>query len=55
MDLRGFGKEKKRTWYNRKKLTKEDYTAIAVSAGIFIATICITVFVNKSRFYNPFI
>lgn len=55
MDLRGFGKEKKRTWYNRKKLTKEDYLAIAVSAGIFIGTILITVFVNKGRFYNPFI
>lgn len=55
MDLRGFGKEKKRTWYNRKRLTKEDYIAIAVSVGIFIATIFITVFVNKGRFYNPFI
>lgn len=54
MDLRGFGKGKKRTWYNRKNFTKEDYVAIAVSAGIFIATICITIFVNKSRFYNPF-
>lgn len=55
MDLRGFGKDKKRTWYNRKKFTKEDYIAIAVSAGIFIGTILITIFVNKGRFYNPFI
>ena len=55
MDLRGFGKSKSRTWYNKKKLTAEDYTAITISLLIFIATILVSVFVNKSRFYNPFI
>lgn len=55
MDLRGFGKKKKRTWFNKKNLTKDDYLAIAVSAAIFIGTILITIFVNKGRFYNPFI
>jgi energy-coupling factor transport system permease protein len=55
MDLRGFGKSKKRTWYNKKKLNKQDYMAIAVSAAIFITTVLISVFINKSRFYNPFI
>ncbi|MBU3144839.1 energy-coupling factor transporter transmembrane protein EcfT [Clostridium sp. CF012] len=55
MDLRGFGKSKSRTWYNKKKLTVEDYTAITISALIFIGTILISVFINKSRFYNPFI
>lgn len=55
MDLRGFGKYKKRTWYNQRRLTKEDFLAIAVSVSIFLITIAVSVFVNKSRFYNPFI
>ena len=55
MDLRGFGKDKKRTWYNKNNLTREDYTAIIVSAGIFIGTVLVSVFINRSRFYNPFI
>jgi energy-coupling factor transport system permease protein len=55
MDLRGFGKYKKRTWYNQRRLTKEDILAIAVSVSIFLITIAVSVFVNKSRFYNPFI
>ena len=55
MDLRGFSKSKTRTWYTSKKLTGADYTALAVSAIIFIITICVSVFINHSRFYNPFI
>ena len=55
MDLRGFAKSKTRTWYTSKKLTNADYTALAVSALIFIITVCVSVFVNHSRFYNPFI
>jgi energy-coupling factor transport system permease protein len=55
MDLRGFAKSKTRTWYTSKKLAGQDYTALAISALIFITTICISVFINHSRFYNPFI
>lgn len=55
MDLRGFAKEKTRTWYTSKKLTRQDYFALTISLLIFIATICISIFINKSRFYNPFI
>ena len=55
MDLRGFGKDKKRSWYNKKKLTREDYMALTISAMIFIGTVLVSVFINKSRFYNPFI
>ncbi len=55
MDLRGFGKQKKRTWYNQRRLTKEDVLAIVVSVAIFLFTIAVSVFVNHSRFYNPFI
>lgn len=55
MDLRGFAKGKKRTWYNTKKLTKEDYLAMAVSALVFILTASVSAFINHSRYYNPFI
>jgi energy-coupling factor transport system permease protein len=55
MDLRGFGKSKKRTWYTSKKLDKQDFLAIALSAFIFAGSLCVSAFINHSRFYNPFI
>jgi len=55
MDLRGFGKLKKRTWYSKKKLTTSDYIAILASVLIFAVSVLISVFINGSRFYNPFI
>ena len=55
MDLRGFSKSKTRTWYAFRKLTRQDYIALAISALIFIVTVCVSVFINHSRFYNPFI
>jgi energy-coupling factor transport system permease protein len=55
MDLRGFGKKKERTWYARKQLQIGDYITIGVSLLIFIISIALTLFVNESRFYNPFL
>lgn len=55
MDLRGFGKNKKRTWYTAKKLAKADIIAMVISALIFIGALCVSLFINHSRFYNPFI
>lgn len=55
MDLRGFGKDKKRTWYVRKQLGYEDYLAMAVSAILFFLSLAVSAFINQSRFYNPFI
>ena len=55
MDLRGFAKSKTRTWYTSRVLTTQDYAALVVSALIFIATVLVSVFINGSRFYNPFI
>jgi energy-coupling factor transport system permease protein len=55
MDLRGFGKSKKRTWYTFKRLNKQDFLAILVSALIFAGSLCVSAFINHSRFYNPFI
>ena len=55
MDLRGFGKHKKRTWYAFKPLHRNDYISIAVSAVIAVISLCITFFVNHGRFWNPFV
>lgn len=55
MDLRGFAKGKTRTWYTSKKLTRADYLALGISALILFATVYVSVFINRSRFYNPFI
>ena len=54
MDLRGFGKNKKRTWYSKKKLMRQDGMAIIICAIIFVSSIMISVFINHSRFFNPF-
>ena len=53
MELRGFGKHKKRTWYKGRKLTKTDYMTLAFAAVFMIASLWIT-FADGNRFYNPF-
>ena len=54
MELRAFGKNKKRTWYSGRKFEKRDYIAISIVSLIFIVAIVATI-VNHGRFYNPFI
>lgn len=54
MDLRGFGKHKKRTWYAAKPIRKGDWAAMAFGALILAGSLFVTFFVNGSRFYNPF-
>lgn len=54
MELRGFGKNKKRTWYNTKPLKRADYITVIVGIIILIVSLVITFF-DGSRFYNPFI
>ena len=53
MELRGFGKNKKRTWYSGKKLTKADILIIAEITAVSAAALFIT-YRDGSRFYNPF-
>ena len=55
MDLRGFGKHKKRTWYAAKPLRKVDYIGILICLLIFLLTLWVRFFINKSIYYNPFI
>lgn len=54
MELRGFGKKKKRTWYARKKLTKADYISIAATLAFMVFALWFT-YRDGSRFYNPFV
>ncbi len=55
MDLRGFGKNKKRSWYAQKKMKTIDAVGIVICALIFLGVLYITVFINHGRFYNPFV
>lgn len=55
MDLRGFSKSKTRTWYTSRKFSRQDSLALIVSGLIFISTVLVSIFINRSRFYNPFI
>ena len=53
MELRGFGKNKKRTWYMGKKLQRNDYLTLVFVICFVIAAMVFT-FYDGSRFYNPF-
>ena len=54
MELRGYGKYKKRTWYMGRKLQRNDYLCIALVLGFAVAALVVT-YHDGSRFYNPFI
>lgn len=54
MELRGFGKGKKRTWYAARKFSKGDFLCIGVSVLVLIVSFLLT-WIHGSRFYNPFL
>ncbi len=54
MELRGFGKKKKRSWYRERPFTKTDYVSIAF-IFIFSVLAFVVTFIDGTRFYNPFI
>lgn len=51
MELRGFGKHPKRTWYTKRSFAKMDVLVIVI--GILLLTISAVVTVRFGRFYNP--
>ena len=54
MELRGFGKNKKRTWYRERPFARNDYLALAL--GVLLLALSIVIkFHDGNRFYNPFI
>ena len=54
MELRGFGKHKKRSWYMQRPFARGDYIALLLGAALLVASLVIT-YADGSRFYNPFI
>lgn len=54
MELRGFGKDKKRTWYAGRKLMRNDYMTIIFMAAFLIVAMVVT-FADGNRYYNPFL
>ena len=55
MELRGFGKDKKkRTWYMKRPMERNDYIAIALGVLLLLISIGMIALNGGSRFYNPF-
>ena len=54
MELRGFGKNKNRSWYSARKFTAMDFVCMAVCILLLILSLAIN-YVNGGRYYNPFI
>ncbi len=54
MELRGFGKGKKRTWYSLRPFRTGDWVALTLSILSVVVSILLTT-TNHSRYYNPFI
>ena len=54
MELRGFGKGAKRTWYSGRKFSKMDVISIVICTALMVLSLLIT-FLNGSRYFNPFI
>jgi energy-coupling factor transport system permease protein len=53
MELRGFGKNARRSWYSEKPFSRRDKLVLAISALLFAAGMWLT-FRGKSRFFSPF-
>ncbi|MEW4372276.1 energy-coupling factor transporter transmembrane component T family protein [Paenibacillus kandeliae] len=53
MELRGFGRKKKRSWYKSRPFRKGDYVALGLIAVITVVSFAVT-FADGSRFYNIF-
>ncbi len=54
MELRGFGKQKKRTWYMARPFKAADITAMVFCALLIVISLWLYK-VNGGRYYNPFI
>ena len=53
MELRGFGKNSKRTWYTQRPFAKRDFAALALGAALLLVSLFVTI--RYGRFYNPFV
>ena len=53
MELRGFGKEKKRTWYSGRKFSRMDLACMGVCLLLVLLSLTLT-YLNGGRYFNPF-
>ena len=54
MELRGFGKNKRRSWYMARPFRPADFAAMGLCALLLAAAIILNIH-NGTRFWNPFI
>lgn len=54
MSLRGFGKNKKRTWYMGRRFTALDFAAMGACLALLAVALWLN-HVNGGRFWNPFV
>ncbi|MCQ2555167.1 MAG: energy-coupling factor transporter transmembrane protein EcfT [Clostridia bacterium] len=52
MELRGFGKNRKRTWYRSRKFTKADIISMIFCGALLLLSIGMNIY-NGSRFWMP--
>jgi energy-coupling factor transport system permease protein len=52
MELRGFGKHKKRTWYPERPFTRLDF--VFMGASLLLPLAAFALLLSRGRFYNPF-
>lgn len=52
MELRRFGKNKKRTWYTYQAFSKKDYIVFSLAIICLLSSISL-IFIRQGRFYNP--
>ena len=53
MELRGFGKGKKRTWYSGRPFSKMDIGCMIACAALMLLSLTLT-WLNGGRYFNPF-
>ena len=54
MELRGFGKHKKRTWIMARPMEKRDYVGMIIGIAILAVSVSMII-VNGGRYFNPFL
>ena len=52
MELRGFGKKKRRTWYASRKMKRAD-VAVLILTAVFSAAALVITYADGNRFWNP--
>ena len=53
MELRGFGRKNKRTWYVQRKMQKDDRITLALAVFVLAFSLIVT-FWDGNRYWNPF-